>query len=136
MVFVVRRLRSAREGVDSENSGDAEKALVRDQYIKVWEECTSKRLRVEEGTAAELVANSLVRLHAIDAGIYIPFYSNPVLKQCSLGRSFRYSMGRSRTRDDGRFRLCGRSEHPASLLLTQGFPHDVRGRESSTFSFG
>ena len=129
-------MHSAREEVDNEYGGDAEKALVRDQYAKVWEECTSRRLRVEEGTAAELMTKSLVRLNAIDAGIHIPFDSNHTLKQRSLGRSFRRSMGRSRTWDDGRFRLCGRSKHPASLLLTQGLPYNVRGRESSTFSFG
>jgi len=136
MVFVVRRVRSAREEADNEYGGDAEKVLVRDQYTKVWEECTSRRLRVEEGPAAELMAKSLVRLNAIDAGIHIPFNSNHKLKQCSLGRSFRCSMGRSRTWDDGRFRPCGHSEHPASLLLTQVFPYNVRGWDSSTFSFG
>lgn len=73
IVFVVRRVRSAREEVDNEYGGDAEEALVRDQYTKVWEECTSRRLRVEEGTAAELMAKSLVRLNAIDTGIHIPF---------------------------------------------------------------
>jgi hypothetical protein len=103
MVFVVRRVRSPRDGADDEYGGDAEKALVRDQYTKVWEECASRRLRVEEGTAAELMAKSLVRLNAIDTGIYIPYYSNHMLKQDSLGRSFRCSMGRSCTWDDGRF---------------------------------
>ena len=136
MVFVVRRVRSAREEVANEYGGDAEKALVRDQYTKVWEECTSRRLRVEESAAAELMAKGLVRLDAIDAGIHIPFNSNHKLKQRSLGRSFRCSMGRSRTWDDCRFRLCGQSEHPAPLLLTQRFPYNVRRRQSSTFSFG
>ena len=73
IVFVVRRMRSAREEVDNVYGGDTEKVLVRDQYTKVWEGCTSRRLRVEEGTAAELMAKSLVRLNAIDAGIHIPF---------------------------------------------------------------
>ena len=74
--FVVRRVRSAREkagnGLYNE---DTEKELVRAQYTRVWEECTSRRLRVEEGIAGELVAKSLVKLNEIDSGICVPLAS-------------------------------------------------------------
>jgi hypothetical protein len=68
--FVVRRVRNAREKAGNSGYGeDAEKELVRAQYSRVWEECTSRKLRVEEKVAGELVAKSLVRLNDIDAGI-------------------------------------------------------------------
>ena len=84
--FVVRRVRNAREKAG--NSGfdeDAEKELVCAQYSRVWGECTSKRLRVEEKIAGELVAKSLVRLNEIDAGICVPLASCEVLKQILSG---------------------------------------------------
>ena len=139
IVFVVRRVRSARGEVDNfVYSEDTEKALVREQYTRVWEECTSRRLRIEESIAGELIAKSLDRLNVTDPGIHIPFVSNKMLKQCSRGRFVRRSMGRSRAWDDCEFRLrvCSRAEHAASFLLTQGFPYNLRGGESSTFSCG
>jgi hypothetical protein len=63
----------------------AEKELVRAQYPRVWEECTSRRLRVEEKVAGELVAKSLVRLDEIDAGIRVPLVSCEMLKQILSG---------------------------------------------------
>ncbi|KAF8500410.1 hypothetical protein F5888DRAFT_1682008 [Russula emetica] len=70
-VFMVRRVRNAREKAGNSGYGeDAEKELVRVQYSRVWEECTSRRLRVEEKVAGELVAKSLVRLNEIDAGLF------------------------------------------------------------------
>jgi hypothetical protein len=69
----VRRVRSARERASNDAYGeDVEKELVRVQYTRVWEESISRRLRVEEKIAGELVAKSLVRLNEIDAGICIP----------------------------------------------------------------
>ena len=71
--FVVRRVRNAREKAGNSGYGeDAEKELVRAQYSRVWEECTSRRSRVEEQVAGELVAKSLVRLNEIDTGIPCP----------------------------------------------------------------
>jgi hypothetical protein len=68
----VRRVRNSREKVPNSGYGeDAEKELVRAQYSRVWEECTSRRLRVEERVAGELVANSLVKLGEIDTGIHV-----------------------------------------------------------------
>lgn len=100
LVFIVRRVRSAREEVDSMYREDAEKVLVCEQYTRVWEACTSRRLRVEEGVAGELIAKSLSRLNAIDEGIHIHFISNQTLRRCPLCRSVRCSMGRPRTWDD------------------------------------
>jgi hypothetical protein len=74
--FVVRRVRSARDKTGSSvYDEDAEKELVRAQYTRVWEESTSRKLRVEEGVAGELVAKSLVRLNEIDSGIRVPLLS-------------------------------------------------------------
>jgi hypothetical protein len=78
---------------------DAEKVLVCEQYTRVWEECTSRRLRVE-GVAGELIAKGLFRLNAIDEGIHIHFISNRMLRRCSLYRSVRCSMERSHAWDD------------------------------------
>ena len=84
--FVVRRVRNAREKAGNSGYGeDAEKELVRTQYSRVWEECTSKRLRVGEKVAGELVAKSLVRLNEIDAGIRVPLASCEMLKQICRG---------------------------------------------------
>lgn len=84
----MRRVRSAREKAsNSVYCEDAEKALVRAQYRRVWEECTSRRLRVEEGIAGELVAKSMVRLNEIDTGTYIPLVFHTMLKQLFLDRS-------------------------------------------------
>jgi len=87
--FIVRRMRSAREkagnGVFSE---DAEKELVRAQYTRAWEECTSKKLRVEEKIAGELVAKSLVRLNESGAGIRVRLGScerEALNKFCGVG---------------------------------------------------
>jgi len=69
--FVARRVRSARaEAGDGVYRDGAEKTLVRMQYTRVWEEYTSRRLRVEERVAGELIAKSLVRLNEIDTGIF------------------------------------------------------------------
>jgi hypothetical protein len=74
---MVRRVRSARDDAGNSVYGeDAEKALVRAQYTRVWEESTSRRLRVEEGLAGQLVAKSLVRLNEIDAGIHFSFVTH------------------------------------------------------------
>jgi len=63
-------VRSARERASNNAYGeDVEKELVRVQYTRVWEESISRRLRVGEKIAGELVAKSLVRLNEIDAGI-------------------------------------------------------------------
>jgi len=85
--FVVRRVRSARDKAGNNVYGEgAERELVHGQYARVWEESTSKRLKVE-GTAGESVAKSLVRLNEIDAGIRVPLAPCEMLKQFSLGRS-------------------------------------------------
>ena len=84
--FVVRRLRNAREkAVNSGYGEDAEKELVRAQYSRVWEECASRKLRVEEKVAGEMVAKNLVRLNEIDAGICVPLASCEMLKQILSG---------------------------------------------------
>jgi E3 ubiquitin-protein ligase listerin len=83
--FVVRRVRNAREKVGNSGYGEnAEKELVCAQYSRVWEECTSRRLRVEK-VAGELVAKSLVRLNEINAGIRVPLTSCEMLKQILSG---------------------------------------------------
>ena len=64
---MARRVRGARDGIGN-NDGVA-KALVRAQYARVLEESTSRRLRVEEGVAGELVGKSMVALNKIDPGI-------------------------------------------------------------------
>ncbi|KAI0273234.1 hypothetical protein BGY98DRAFT_998534 [Russula aff. rugulosa BPL654] len=69
--FMVQRVRNAREKAGNSGYGvDAEMELVRAQYLRVWEECTSRKLRVEEKVAGELVAKSLVRLNEIDSGLF------------------------------------------------------------------
>jgi hypothetical protein len=86
--FVVRRVRSASDKAGNSVYGEGvEKELVRAQYTRVWEENTSRKLRVEERIAGELVAKSLVRLNEIDAGIRIPLAYCEMLKQISSGRS-------------------------------------------------
>ena len=86
--FVVRRVRSARDKAgNSVYSENTEKELVRAQYTRVWEESISRKLRVEEGIAGELVAKSLVRLNEIDAGRRVPLAFCEMLKQISSGRS-------------------------------------------------
>jgi hypothetical protein len=80
--FVVRRVRNAREKAGNSGYGEnTEKELVRAQYSRVWEECTSRRLRVEEKVAGDLAAKSLVRLNDIDAGIRVSLAYCEVLKQ-------------------------------------------------------
>jgi hypothetical protein len=84
--FLVRRICNAREkAVNSGYGEDVEKELVLAQYSRVWEECTSRRLRVEWKVAGELVAKSLVRLNEIDAGIRVPLASCEMLKQILSG---------------------------------------------------
>jgi hypothetical protein len=102
--LVVRRARIARDKAGNTVYGEgAEKELVGAQYARVWEESISKRLRVEEGIAGDLVAESLVRLNEIDAGIRVPLVSCEMLKQVSSGRSIRCSVGYSHASDDGAF---------------------------------
>ena len=87
ITFVVRRMRSARDKAENSVYGDnAEKELVRAQYTRAWEESASRRLKVEEGVAGELVAKSLVRLNEIDAGICVTLASCEMLKRISLDR--------------------------------------------------
>jgi hypothetical protein len=77
---VVRLIRGTRDDAgDSVYGKDAEKTLVCAQYTRVWEESTSKRLRVEQGLAGELVAKSLVRLNEIDAGMRYSFSTHDAL---------------------------------------------------------
>jgi hypothetical protein len=66
---------------------DAEEAIVRTQYSRVWEEVTSRRLKVEEKIAGELVAKNLARLSEISTGMRTPLVFRTTLKQVSLGRS-------------------------------------------------
>jgi E3 ubiquitin-protein ligase listerin len=73
-------MRSTRDDLgNTVYSKDTEKALVRAQYTRVWEESMSRRLRIEEGLAGELVAKSLVRLNEIDPGISFSFVTHKVL---------------------------------------------------------
>jgi E3 ubiquitin-protein ligase listerin len=84
--LLARRIRNAREKAGNSGYGeDAEKELVRAQYSRVWEECSSRRLKVQEKVAGELVAKSLVRLNEIDAGICVHLSSCEVLKQIFVG---------------------------------------------------
>ena len=85
-IFMVQRVRNAREKAGNSGYGvDAEMELVRAQYSRVWEECTSRKLRVEEKVAGELVAKSLVRLNEIDSGICVPLPCCEELKQILSG---------------------------------------------------
>ncbi|KAI0305195.1 hypothetical protein B0F90DRAFT_1702407 [Multifurca ochricompacta] len=69
--FVVRRMRdTAGDAGNSVYIAGAEAALLRAQYARVWEECASRRLRVEEAVTGELVAKSLVTLNEIDSGLF------------------------------------------------------------------
>jgi hypothetical protein len=78
--LVLRRMRSTRDDAGNSVYGeDAEKALVRAQFTRVWEESTSRRLKVEHGPAGELVAKSLVRLNEIDEGICFSFITHKEL---------------------------------------------------------
>ncbi|KAF8268005.1 hypothetical protein EI94DRAFT_1728947 [Lactarius quietus] len=60
--FVARRVRGARDGVGNN--------IYADDYARVLEESTSRRLRVEEGVAGEMVAKSMVTLNQIDPGLF------------------------------------------------------------------
>ncbi|KAH9005649.1 hypothetical protein EDB86DRAFT_3177955 [Lactarius hatsudake] len=69
--FVARRVRGSRDGTgNSMYDDDAAEALVRAQYARVLEESTSRRLRVEEGVAGDLIAKSMVTLNEIDPGLF------------------------------------------------------------------
>ncbi|KAH9035965.1 hypothetical protein EDB84DRAFT_1659282 [Lactarius hengduanensis] len=69
--FVAQRVRGSRDGTGNcIYDDDAAEALVRAQYAKVLEESTSRRLRVEEGVAGELIAKSMVTLNEIDPGLF------------------------------------------------------------------
>ena len=85
---MARRVRGARDGMgNSVYDDDAAKALVRAQYARVLEESTSKRLRVEEGVAGELVAKSMVILNEIDPGIRCFYVVLCVSKQLASSRA-------------------------------------------------
>lgn len=75
---MARRVRGARDGIG--NNDDVAKTLVRAQYARVLEESTSRRLRVEEGIAGELVAKSMVVLNEIDPGISCFYVASCVSK--------------------------------------------------------
>ncbi|KAI9444100.1 hypothetical protein H4582DRAFT_1919312 [Lactarius indigo] len=69
--FVARRVGGSRDSTgDNVYDDDAAKALVRAQYARVLEESTSRRLRIEEGVAGELIAMSMVTLNEIDPGLF------------------------------------------------------------------
>ncbi|KAH9041508.1 hypothetical protein EDB83DRAFT_2409286 [Lactarius deliciosus] len=69
--FIARRVRGSRDGTGNSMYDDnAAEALVRAQYARVLEESTSRRLRVEEGVAGELIAKSMVTLNEIDPGLF------------------------------------------------------------------
>jgi hypothetical protein len=83
---VARRVRSARDSAGNNLYGDdVTKALVRAQYARVLEESTSRRLRVEEGVAGELVAKSMITLSEIDQGIYAPMLFHVLSKPARFG---------------------------------------------------
>ncbi|KAI9452266.1 hypothetical protein F5148DRAFT_1331820 [Russula earlei] len=69
--FAVRRVHNARVQVgNSVYREGAENELVRVQYTRVLEEYTSRRLRIEERMAGELIAKNLVRLSEIDTCLF------------------------------------------------------------------
>ena len=75
---MARRIRGARDGVGNNLYGDdVAKSLVRAQYARVLEECTSRRLRVEEGVAGETVAKGMVTLNEMEPGIHSFYYAVP-----------------------------------------------------------
>ena len=76
---MARRIRGARDGVGNNlYDDDVAKALVRAQYTRVLEECTSRRLRVEEGVAGETVAKGMVTLNEMEPGIHASYYAAPM----------------------------------------------------------
>ena len=84
---MARRVRGARDGMgNTVYNDDVVKTLVRTQYARVLEESTSRRLRVEEGVAGELVAKSMVTLNEIDPGIHTSMLSYAFLIRLALYR--------------------------------------------------
>ena len=76
---MAQRIRNARDGVGNNlYDDDVAKALVRAQYARVLEECTSRRLRVEEGVAGETVAKGMVTLNEMEPGIHASYYAAPM----------------------------------------------------------
>lgn len=85
---MARRVRGARDSAGNNlYDDDVAKALVRAQYARVLEESTSKRLRVEEGIAGELVAKSMITLNEMDPGIHVSMLSCAFLKRLALDRA-------------------------------------------------
>lgn len=82
-MFLVKRLRNGSkdnvalllgatiERVDPSDLIAAEKRLVAEQFDQIWEALTSRRLRTEETVAGKLMAQTLLSLHELDAGMFI-----------------------------------------------------------------
>ncbi|KAF8970121.1 hypothetical protein BDZ97DRAFT_1792056 [Flammula alnicola] len=77
-VFLIKRMRadggrSAQGGPKLEGSTSIEtasEALVQEQFLRVWEELTSKKLKVEERAAARLLAQTLESLFDVDQSLF------------------------------------------------------------------
>lgn len=72
IVFLVKRLwnNSARPGDISSAAGNVVETIIREQFSLIWEQVSSKKLKVEERAAARLLAQTLESLFATDQVLY------------------------------------------------------------------
>ncbi|KAJ3517521.1 hypothetical protein NLJ89_g467 [Agrocybe chaxingu] len=66
MVFLVKRLWNDNEPTHAQ----AAETVVREQIARVWEELSSKRLKVEERAAARLLARTLESLFSVEEALF------------------------------------------------------------------
>ncbi|CAA7268465.1 unnamed protein product [Cyclocybe aegerita] len=66
MVFLVRRLRNNDEPAHAK----AAETVVREQIARVWEELSSKRLKMEERAAARMLAQTLESLFGVEEALF------------------------------------------------------------------
>ena len=71
IVFLVKRLwnNSAQTG-DVSLAGNVMETIIREQFSLIWEQVSSKQLKVEERAAARLLAQTLESLFATDQALY------------------------------------------------------------------
>ena len=72
IAFLIKRLRnnSARTGDVSSSAGNVVETIIREQFFLIWEQVSSKKLKVEERAAARLLAQTLESLIATDQALY------------------------------------------------------------------
>lgn len=72
IVFLIKQLwnNGSRTGDVSSSAGNVVETIIRDQFSLIWEQASSKKLKVEERAAARLLVQTLESLFATDQALY------------------------------------------------------------------